>query len=152
VTVLPVFANPQVALTVRGVTVLLTSNLELRMATTLTLGVNTATLTLGFYDQNGAPMSPTPTPDSAPAWTNSTPATETIAVSTDGLTCTVTPVAAGDDTVSVTVVVAGKSYSATLGVSVVAAVAPPPPPPSGQVLTSVGIIATVNTLAPPAAA
>ena len=76
-----------------------------------------------------------PTPDAAPVWSNTTAATETLAPSADGLTCVGTPVAPGTDTVSVAVVVAGATFSATLAVEVDAA---------PQVLGSVVINSTVQ--------
>jgi|SRR5271166_334350 len=123
-----------VALTVQGVTVFLTPEENLHMAVTLSLG-HTLSMSIAFMDQNGNPMLTTPTPDAAPAWSDTTPATETLAPSGDGLTCTGTPVAVGTDTVSLALAVGGAAFSATLDVTVTAA---------PQVLTSIGIVPVVN--------
>jgi hypothetical protein len=103
---------------------------------TVTVNIgHTLNFGLSFLDQNGNPMFTTPTPDSAPVWTNTTPATETVVAAANGLTAVGTPVAPGDDTVDVTVVVAGVSFSASQPVVVDAA---------PQVLTSVAITVTVS--------
>ena len=104
------------------------------MSTIVNIG-HTIALGVAFIDQNGNPMLTAPTPDSPPAWTNTTPATETLAVAPSGLTAVATPVAPGADTVNLTVVVGGKSFAATLAVEV---------DPAPQVLTSVNITATVS--------
>lgn len=103
-------------------------------ATTVSVG-HTISCAISYLDQNGNPMLVAQTPDSPPAWTNTTPATETIAPSADGLTCVATPVAAGTDTISLALKVGGTAYSASLAVTVQAA---------PQVLTSVAIVPTVN--------
>jgi hypothetical protein len=92
-----------------------------------------------YLDQNGNPMLTAPTPDSPPAWTNapSAPGIDTLTVSPDGSTAvlaTNAADAAGSDTLSLTVVVGGKSFAATLAVAISAA---------PQVLTSVQIAGTV---------
>lgn len=101
------------------------------MATVNTVGGPPLSLAIAFLDQNGQPMATTPKPDSPPAWSNTTPASETLAASADGLTCTDTAVAAGTDTVNLSVVVGGKTFSASLNVTV---------SPAPQVLTSVEIV------------
>ena len=101
---------------------------------TLSIG-HSAALNIVYLDQNGNPMLVTPTPDSPPAWTNSAPAVDTPAVGPGGLTATDTAVAAGTDTVNLSVVVGGKSFAASLGVTV---------SPAPQVLTSVAIAADVS--------
>ena len=105
------------------------------MATTDTVG-QTLPLSLVYLDQNGAPMATPPTPDSPPSWSDTTPATETLTVAPDGMTATALAVAAGTDTVGVTVVVGGKTFSASLAVTVT---------PAPQVLTSVEIVAGAPT-------
>ena len=90
---------------------------------------------ISYLDQNGNPMLVTPTPDSPPVWANTTPATETIVPSADGLTCQATTVAVGTDVISVTDIVAGVSFSATLAVNVTAV---------PQVLTSIAITPVVQ--------
>ena len=104
------------------------------MSVTLAVG-HTLGLSLAFLDQNGNPMLVDPVPDAAPVWTNTTAATETIAVDASGLTATGTPVAPGTDTVSVNLSVGGVTFVANLDVTVTAA---------PQVLTSVEIVPTVN--------
>jgi len=102
--------------------------------TQVTVGHQLA-LSILFLDQRGNPMLTAPTPDAAPSWSNSTPATETLAAAADGLSAVATTVAPGTDTVSLSVVVGGVTFSATLGVEVDA---------EPQVLTSVGIQAEVQ--------
>jgi hypothetical protein len=126
-----------VTFTVQGVTVLLLAHQVLKMSTAINVG-QTLSLAISFLDQAGSPMLTTPTPDSPPTWTQSNAAAETLAVAADGLTAVGTPVAAGIDTITLTVMVGGVSFSATLEVDV-AAVAPP-----AQVLTSVAITPTVS--------
>ena len=104
------------------------------MAVTLAVG-HTLNMALAFLDQNGNPMLTTPTPDATPAWTDTTAATETLAPAASGLTCVGTPIAPGTDTVTLTLAVAGVSFSANLDVTVTAA---------PQVLTRVAIVPTVS--------
>lgn len=91
---------------------------------------STLKLAIAFLDQNGSPMASTPAPDAAPAWTN-TAALETGAVSTDGLTDVLAGVAAGVDTLGVSLAVGGVTFSASAQVTVGAA---------PQVLTSIEIV------------
>ena len=114
--------------------VLLHPNEENLAMTQVTVGHQLA-LSILFLDQRGNPMLTAPTPDAAPSWSNSTPATETLAAAADGLSAVATTVAPGTDTVSLSVVVGGVTFSATLGVEVDA---------EPQVLTSVGIQAEVQ--------
>ena len=88
---------------------------------------------IAFFDQNLQPMLTTPTPDSPPTWTNTTPASETLAVAADGETATATAVAAGTDAVNTNVIVGGNTFTATIAVTVSA---------QPQVLTSVQIVVT----------
>jgi hypothetical protein len=112
------------------------------MSITLTTTQSPETLGIEYLDQNGKPMATAPTPDVAPAWTDTTPATETLAVSADGLTAELTPVAEGTDTVNLSVTVAGQVFTAQVDVTV-----------EGQVLTSVAITANGAVVSdPPAAA
>lgn len=101
------------------------------MAAVNTVGGAPLALAIAFLDQHGNPMSTAPTPDSPPTWTNTTPADETLSVAADGLTCQATAVAAGTDEIDLTVVVGGKSFAASLAVTVAA---------EPQVLTSVEIV------------
>lgn len=99
------------------------------MAQTLNVG-QTDELSIVFLDQNGQPMATSPTVDAPPGWSNTDSATDSITVSADGLTATLTALAAGTDSVNLTLAVQGKSFSASLDVTVV---------PAPQVLTSVEI-------------
>lgn len=104
------------------------------MAATNTVGAAAPLgLAIGFLDQHGNPMQVNPTPDSPPTWTNTVPADETLAVSADGLTCAATAVAAGADEIDTSVIVGGKTFGASIAVTVVA---------QPQVLTSVVINVT----------
>ena len=96
---------------------------------------HTLNCSISFLDQNGNPMLTTPTPDSPPVWAGANPAVETVKPSADGLTAEVDTVAVGTDTVSLTVVVGGQTFTASLAVSVDAV---------PQVLTSVAINAVVS--------
>lgn len=102
--------------------------------TTVTVGHSIA-LSIKFFDQNGNPMLTAPAPDAPPIWSNTTPATETLKPAADGLTCEADALAAGSDTVSLSLMVGGKAFSATLAVTVEA---------EPQVLTSVAIDAVVS--------
>lgn len=102
---------------------------------TLTLGHNVEA-NIVYLDANGNPMLATPTPDSPPVWTNTTPATETLVVSADGNTAEATTLAVGTDSIGVTVIVGGKTFQASVAIEVDAA---------PQVLTSVAINAVAST-------
>lgn len=95
---------------------------------------HTVAFALAFLDQNGNPMLITPTPDAAPTWSDTTPATGTLTPAANGLTATEVAVAPGTDTVSVSLAVAGTSFSASIDLTVDAV----------QVLTSVQITGTVS--------
>lgn len=123
-----------VVLTVQGVSISLIPNTEIRMSTILNVG-HTLGMAISFFDTNGNPMLSAPTPDAVPQWTDTTPATETLAPAANGLTCVGTPVAPGTDTVSLSVVVGGATFAATLAVEV---------DPAPQVLGSVQIVPTVS--------
>ena len=91
-------------------------------------------MSIVYLDANGNPMLTTPTPDSPPVWTDSTPATGGLVVSADGLTAVETAIAPGSDTVNLTVVVGGVSFAASQAITVDTA---------AQGLTSIEIDATV---------
>ena len=101
---------------------------------TLTVG-HTVDFALVFLDQNGNPMFVTPVPDAAPIWSDITPATGTLTPAASGLTASELAIAAGSDTVSVSLMVGGVSFSASIDVTVTSV---------PQVLTSVDIAATVS--------
>jgi hypothetical protein len=121
-------------LLVNGLGIFLSSYQEIHMATTVSVG-HTINLAIAYLDTNGNPMLTAPVPDAPPAWTNTTPATETLAVAADGNTAVATAVAAGGDVITLTLASGGKSFSATLAVTVQAA---------PQVLGSIAITPTVN--------
>ena len=102
--------------------------------TDVTLG-HKINFSIVYLDQNGNPMLTTPTVDKPPAWSNTTPTTETLTVSPDGLTATANTLAVGTDVVNLSVQVGGAPFSATIGVNVTAI---------PQVLTSIQINAVVN--------
>ena len=103
--------------------------------TDVTVG-HTVVDTIVYLDQNGNPMLTTPTPDSPPTWANlAAPTIDTMTVSADGSTDTVNAVGAGVDTVTVTVVVGGKSFTASQQLTI---------SPAPQVLTSIAIDGVVS--------
>ncbi len=96
---------------------------------------HTVSMSIVWLDQNGNPMLTTPVPDAPPAWTDTTPSTGTLTVAPGGMTATELAIAAGTDTVDLSLSVGGEAFSASLGITVSAA---------AQVLTSVSIAATVS--------
>jgi hypothetical protein len=120
-------------LVVDDVTIYLKPWEHTHMAVTLSVG-HKLNLAIAFLDQHGNPLLTPPTPDAKPTWTDTTPATETLAVDASGLTATGTPIAAGTDTISLSLLVGGKPFTATLDVTVT---------PEAQVLTSIDIVPTV---------
>jgi hypothetical protein len=123
-----------VFLKINDTSILLHPNEENFMTTILTIGHKLG-LSIQVLDQNGNPMLTPVVYDAAPVWSNTTPATETLSVATDGQTATGTPVAPGLDTVSVSFSIGGKVFNASLGVEIDAA---------PQIATSAVIIATVE--------
>jgi hypothetical protein len=93
--------------------------------------------TITYLDQNGNPMLVTPKPDSAPVWTDTPSAVgvDTNSVSADGLTDIVSALAAGSDTVGVSVIVGGKTFTDSALLTIT---------PAPQVLTSVSIATAVQ--------
>ena len=104
------------------------------MSVNVSIG-HTVNMSISYLDQNGNPMLTPPTPDSPPTWADTNSAAATLTVSGDGMTAADAAVAVGVDTVNLTVVVGGQSFSASLDVNVQAA---------PQVLTSVAIASTVS--------
>ena len=90
---------------------------------------------LAFLDQHGNPMLTTPAPDAPPVWTDTTSATGTLTASPSGLSASELAIAAGADTVSVSLMVGGVSFSASVDLTV---------QDEPQVLTSIGILGTVS--------
>ena len=107
---------------------------ETNMSVTVNVG-HTVSFALVYLDQNGNPMLTAPTPDSPPVWSDTTPATGTLTAAASGLTASELAIAAGTDTVNVTVTVGGKTFTASVDLAVAAA---------PQVLTTVGISSIVN--------
>lgn len=104
------------------------------MSVSLSVG-HKASFTLEFMDQLGNPMLVTPKPDAIPVWADTTPATGTLTAAADGLSASEVAIAAGADTVSVALAVSGIQFKASIDLAVTAA---------PQVLTSIGILATVS--------
>ena len=103
------------------------------MSYTLDVG-KTENLAIEYLDQNGQPMVPTPTPDAPPAWSQTNASAVDLTAAADGNTAAAKGAAAGDDIVQLDLKVGGKSFSATIDLTVTA-VTPV------QVLTSVAIVA-----------
>jgi hypothetical protein len=103
------------------------------MSTIVTVG-HTVNMAIKFLDQNGNPMLTPPAPSAPPAWNQSAPQLATPTIAADGLTASILAVAAGMDTVNVSAVVGGQTFTASLAVEIDAA---------PQVLTSIAIDATV---------
>lgn len=99
------------------------------MSTTLFVGQGLP-LSIAFLDQ-AAKLMPG-TPDQTPTWATSAPGPDVLTVAGDGLAATFKAVDLGDDILTLTVVAGGKTFSASLDITVVAA---------PQVLTSVEIVA-----------
>jgi hypothetical protein len=89
---------------------------------------------LAFLDQHGNPMLSPVTPDSPPVWLDTDSAVGTLTAAADGLSAEETAVSAGTDTVTVSLMVGGVKFEASIDVAV---------QPEAQVLTSVQILATV---------
>ena len=101
------------------------------MATMQNVG-QTTPLSIRYLDENGQPMPTDPTPDFPPVWSQTNTAVDLLTPAADGLTASAKGVVAGSDTIKMDVSVGGKSFSATLDMTV-NAVAPVP--------TSVEIVA-----------
>lgn len=102
---------------VNGVGVTLKHWDTINMSTTVSVGHNIA-LSILYLDQHGNPMLVAPAPDSAPSWSNTTPAVETLKPSPDGLTAEADALTVGSDVITLNVTVGGKSFSAILSVTV----------------------------------
>ncbi len=93
----------------------------------------TESLSIEYLDQNGEPMVPTPTPDTPPEWAQTDDTVQDLVAAADGLTATAKGLAAGSDTVQLTVIVGDKTFTDTTEATVTA---------PAQILTSVRIVAT----------
>lgn len=110
-------------------------NGEIKMnPVTVSIG-HTVNCSIVFLDQSGNPMLITPTPDAPPTWTDTTPATGTLTTVPGGLTATELAVAAGGDTITVSLAVAGVNFTASVPVIV---------SPAPQTLTSIQIATSVT--------
>lgn len=83
-----------------------------------TVGGKGVDIRMRFLDAGGNEV--TAVADSPPTWTNNA-ALETLTVAADGLSAHATAISAGADTISVTAVVSGTSFSASVIVNVLAA-------------------------------
>jgi len=130
----------RVALIVNGeFAVELTPNGVIHMAATINVG-QTLPLSIAYLDQGGQPMASTPFADAPPAWSHTDATVSDLTAAADGNTASVVGLASGADTITLSVLVGGKSFNATLSLTV-AAVMPPP-----QVLTSIEIVADTPSL------
>ena len=124
----------RVALIVGDLAVELIPNGVIHMAATQNVG-QTTSFSIAYFDQNGAPMAVTPTPDATPAWSQSDPTVDTLTAAADGNTASALGLKAGTETIEVALAVGGHSFSATIDMTVVAVV-------PAQTLTSIGIVAS----------
>jgi hypothetical protein len=97
-----------------------TSRERAHLMVTVTVG-HKINCSIGFLDTNGNPMITPPVPDAVPTWTNTTPATETLVASGDGLTAVATALAAGSDEIDLALAVGGVAFKALVAVTVQAA-------------------------------
>jgi hypothetical protein len=118
---------------VNGIGFVMKPGQEIQIMVTATVG-HKIECTIQYLDQNGNPMLTAPTPDAPPVWSNTTPAVETLSPAADGSTCEADTLTAGADMISLSLLVGGKAFTATLAVTVGAA---------PQALTSIAIAATV---------
>ena len=122
-----------VVFTINETSILLTPNQGTVLMENLNLGQNLS-LAIAFLDAAGNPMVTAPTPDAAPSWTQTTPATESLTPDSGGMTAQTKSLAVGSDSITVSVVVGGATFTATLAVNVAT---------PAQVLTTVQIVPTV---------
>ena len=127
--------HPRVFLVISGYYYELNPYWRLEIMTQLTVG-HVDTLTYVIVDANGNPMIPQPALDSPAVWTDAPSAAgvETFAAAADGTSAVVTATAAGSDTVGLTVIVGGKTFTASDLITVSAA---------PQVASGVQIVDTV---------
>jgi hypothetical protein len=120
-------------LTVGGVAVELIPKENIHMATTINVG-QTLPLSVKYLDASGNDITADVTPDAPPAWTDTTPVTDTL--TGFGSTATALGLAAGTDVITMDVTVGGVAFSATLDLTVAALV---------PVVASVEIVAGTPT-------
>jgi len=102
---------------------------------TVNVGHVATTVISQQLDQNGNPMLVPVAFDSPPVWTQTTPATDTLAPAANALSATETALAAGTDTVTCTVLVGGKAYAAQQPLTVT---------PAAQVFSGIALSTTVQ--------
>ncbi len=131
--------HPRVVLFIDGYGHELNPHRRTCFMTSVTAG-HKITYAIAYLDENGRPMITTPTLDGPPSWSNapSAPGIDTLTPAADGSSAVLQTNAAdadSTDTVSMSVVVGGKSFSASDSVTISAA---------PQVLSSVEIVGTVS--------
>jgi hypothetical protein len=127
----------RIVIKVGGFAVELIPEEVVHMATSMNVG-QTLPMSIEYLDQHGVPMTTAPLLDAPPVWANNTPATETLTAASDGHTASSLALAAGTDTVRLTLMVGGVQFAATLDVTV-AAVVPI------QTLTTIAIVPGIPT-------
>src|ERR1019366_7066700 len=95
-----------VVFTINETSILLTPNQGTVLMENLNLGQN-LDLAIAFLDASGNPMVTAPTTDAPPSWTQTTPATQSLAVDSDGMTAHTKSLAVGSDSIALSVVVGG---------------------------------------------
>src|SRR5712672_1772300 len=96
----------------------LTANRRTNLSNVIVTVGHAVTFSLVFLDQNGNPMVTTPLPDGPPTWTDTTPTTGTLTPAASGLTASELTTGVGADTVTVSLAVAGTSFSASIDLTV----------------------------------
>lgn len=92
----------------------------IHMATSIHID-NQLPLSVAFIDSAGNPIMPAPTPDTLPVWVITDTTVATVTASTDGLTAIVNPLlVGGSTTITLTVVIGGTTFNATLDIVIVA--------------------------------
>lgn len=125
-----------VVLFVNGVGTILNQHERTKIMLELSLG-HKVECTLVVLDQNGNPLLTPVAFATPPVWSNTTPATETILPSADGLTCEGTLLVVGTDVINVSATLPGGS--APVQASVAVTVDPAP-----QVATSIRVDAVAK--------
>lgn len=87
------------------------------MATTIKVG-QTLPMSIEFLDSNGNVVSPPPATDTAPQWSQNDSSVGTLSQSSDGMSAQEIGLAAGNDVISLDLVIGGKTFDATLDLTV----------------------------------
>lgn len=117
-----------------GAVIILYPNRKAQLMGTVTVG-HQVNFTITYLDQNGNPMLTPVTPDAAPSWSDVGANAAGFTQAADGSSAQLVASVAGQDTVSVSVTVGGKKFSASDLIT---------DQPAPQVLTSVAINEVVN--------